>query len=435
MINYKILFWIRKSGNQSTPAPINCRITVKSGGRHEFRVGKSISPSKWDQKAQKAKGTSHDAVDLNDKLQEIKNDIKLIVDNAKTAKEFISARSIVLKYNKDPENIPTFLNLYDKIILNDSKNKDYSADTIRALNATRSLYKNFFLWTYKSDDALATSMNDAFWRDFQDYCLIHKEYNNNYVLKTVSRISQVIKYCIRKGYTSIEPYESLTIKPNKSTHKFLEYEETLIIEGKDFSVYPFHADLANTFNILEIPFTVKGDYIHLDKLTLEGINLGRDLFTAQIKCGAAYEDLRLLSEDNILMDPSGKKMLQYDRAKTGETARQPLLEDMEALINKYSFTSHRKVTGRLFPVPSNKHYNKILKRIQLICGIKKNLTTHVGRHTFGTLKSEEGWDQADIAAMMGHSNVRSTAIYSRVTNKRLLQKQSEMEEKRMSVSM
>jgi hypothetical protein len=189
MIRYKILFWIRKSGNSSARVPINCRITVKNGGRHEFRVGKSISPLKWDQKAQKAKGSSQDAVDLNDRLQEIKNDIKLIVDNAKTAKEFISARSIVLKYNKDPESIPTFLSLYDKIILNDSKNKDYSEDTKRALSATRSLYKNFFLWAYKSEDVLATNINDAFWRDFQDYCLIEKEYNNNYVLKTVSRIS------------------------------------------------------------------------------------------------------------------------------------------------------------------------------------------------------------------------------------------------------
>jgi integrase len=431
MIRYKILFWIRKSGNSSARVPINCRITVKNGGRHEFRVGKSISPLKWDQKAQKAKGSSQDAVDLNDRLQEIKNDIKLIVDNAKTAKEFISARSIVLKYNKDPESIPTFLSLYDKIILNDSKNKDYSEDTKRALSATRSLYKNFFLWAYKSEDVLATNINDAFWRDFQDYCLIEKEYNNNYVLKTVSRISQVIKYCIRKGYASVEPYESLTVKPNKSTHKFLEYEEVLIIEGKDFSVFPYHADLANTFNILEIPYTAQGNFIYLDKHALETINLVRDLLMAQIKCGAAYEDLRLLSEENILLDPSRKKILQYSRAKTGEVARQPLLEDMEALINKYAHTSHRKVTGRLFPVPSNKHYNKILKRIQLICGIKKNLTTHVGRHTFGTLKSEEGWDQADIAAMMGHSNVRSTAIYSRVTNRRLLQKQTEIEEKRM----
>jgi site-specific recombinase XerD len=427
MIRYKILFWIRKSSSDG-PIPINCRITVSGDARCDFRIGKSIPASKWDQRAQKAKGSGFESIDINDKIQEIKNEIKALIDAAKTSKEVVTAKSIVAKYTKTPEECQTFLALYDKIITPVSKMKDAADGTITVMESTRQLFANFFMWAYNLEDINATGITQKFWEDFQDYCVIEKEYSSNYILLVVSRISRLLKHLQSKGFMAANPYSVLTIKRDKSTHKFLEYEDVMAIMSTEIGVSVKYSEpLEQILKRLIIHHTKEGDQIILKQELVDKIILTRDMFWGQILSGAAYTDFSLLSPDNnILLDPSGNKILQYARIKTGEISRQTIGVDLTRLINKYAGVR----SGKMFPVPEYQTYRNHLAVLGAICGIKKKLTTHVGRHTFGTHKSEDGWDLADIAAMMGHSDIKSTAIYSRVTNKRLIMKHQEIEDRK-----
>jgi len=66
---------------------------------------------------------------------------------------------------------------------------------------------------------------------------------------------------------------------------------------------------------------------------------------------------------------------------------------------------------------SDVKFNKHLKTIATLAGISKNLTSHVARHTFGTLLAIQNTPIAVIANLMGHKTLKSTMIYIHIAEK------------------
>jgi site-specific recombinase XerD len=64
---------------------------------------------------------------------------------------------------------------------------------------------------------------------------------------------------------------------------------------------------------------------------------------------------------------------------------------------------------------SNQWYNTVLKQVQALAEIPITLTSHVARHTFGTRAMSRKVPIEYIARMMGHSSIRTTAIYAKIT--------------------
>ena len=58
--------------------------------------------------------------------------------------------------------------------------------------------------------------------------------------------------------------------------------------------------------------------------------------------------------------------------------------------------------------------NMYLKELADICGIRKNLSTHMARHTFATLTLASGATIDNVAKMLGHANVNMTRHYAKV---------------------
>ncbi len=68
-------------------------------------------------------------------------------------------------------------------------------------------------------------------------------------------------------------------------------------------------------------------------------------------------------------------------------------------------------------VASNNCCNENLQRLAERCGIKTHLTFHVGRHTFATIALNRGMPVESLSRILGHTNIRATQIYARITNK------------------
>lgn len=64
-------------------------------------------------------------------------------------------------------------------------------------------------------------------------------------------------------------------------------------------------------------------------------------------------------------------------------------------------------------------YNKFLKIIASACGIDKNLHAHISRHSAGMRWANAGIRREVIAEMLGHSDLRSTKIYAKVSNQQI----------------
>lgn len=79
-----------------------------------------------------------------------------------------------------------------------------------------------------------------------------------------------------------------------------------------------------------------------------------------------------------------------------------------------------QITETLFPVITNEKVNFYLKEIAEACGLKKNLTFHMARHTFATTVTlSNGVPIETVSKLLGHSKIASTQIYARVVERKV----------------
>lgn len=78
--------------------------------------------------------------------------------------------------------------------------------------------------------------------------------------------------------------------------------------------------------------------------------------------------------------------------------------------NDYLFESERG--GKLTTSTAQLVFQQCLKK----SGIQKEATFHSLRHSFATHLLENGTDVRYVQALLGHANIRTTQIYTHVTN-------------------
>ena len=105
------------------------------------------------------------------------------------------------------------------------------------------------------------------------------------------------------------------------------------------------------------------------------------------------------------------------RQKTNIDSNIRLLDVPKRIIAKYE---GKTGDDRLFAVPSNWSCNNILKNIGKQCGFKIKLTFHCLRHTFSTsLTLAKGMPIETVSRILGHTNIKTTQIYAKITNEKV----------------
>ena len=115
-------------------------------------------------------------------------------------------------------------------------------------------------------------------------------------------------------------------------------------------------------------------------------------------------------------DRENVKWINLSQQKTGDNVDIPLSVQAVKIYDKYE--NHRLSTGMVLPVITNQRTNTALKVIAELCGLNKRLTFHCSRHTFATISLELGMDLKTVSALLGHSSIKSTEVYGKITRKR-----------------
>lgn len=143
------------------------------------------------------------------------------------------------------------------------------------------------------------------------------------------------------------------------------------------------------------------------KINMPSIDRVRDLFLFQCYTGLAYADFEKFDFEKDVEEKNGKYIVADRRKKTNEDYKIVLLTPAIEILKKYDYK---------LPVISNQQYNIMLKVVAQYAGIDKNITTHMGRHTFAVFALNNGVSIEIVSKMLGHTNIRTTQIYAKVLN-------------------
>lgn len=181
--------------------------------------------------------------------------------------------------------------------------------------------------------------------------------------------------------------------------------------------------------ITEYPFlnyTIRTEQVHRDALTekeLEILEKYREslsepnevlnAFLFSCYTGLRYSDVRIFTKQNICTI-NHKRWIVLKMYKTNKEIRIPLSTIFEGKALKLA-KSISRTRGVLFHVGSNQQANRVLKRIAKKVGIKK-MTFHTARHTCATLLLYRGVSITTVQTVLGHQSVKTTQIYSAVTD-------------------
>jgi len=208
-----------------------------------------------------------------------------------------------------------------------------------------------------------------------------------------------LKYLVKTDVKSLEPEKVELAKQEQRQVDFLEgVDLERILEA------PLKIDLPDIIRrrdkaILELFFSTGLRVSELCKLKIENINLKKDEFTVRGK-GAKLRVVFL-----------------------SETARRWLGDYLKVRpdLNPYLFVSHDKAaSGRDEQIGlSPRSVQRLVEKYAKVAGITKEVTPHTLRHSYATDLLMNGADIRSVQAMLGHSSITTTQVYTHITDQQL----------------
>lgn len=403
-VKISILFYAKKAkANRSGLIPIYTRITV-SGKRIELSTNRFIKSDQWSQEGNCMKGNSKEACSINKHLDLLRMQItdaemELIHQKIPLTVETLKNKLLGVSEQKRML-IPIFRDHNDKIEA--LVGQEYAPGTLERYKTSLKHTQEFLQWKFKVSDIEITEIDHALIMDYDFWLRTVRKCGNNTTVKYIKNFKKIIRLCMANGWLDKDPFLNYKVKLKEVERAFLSQEEIQAIYEKKFVA---------------------------DRLTQV-----RDIFLFSCYTGFAYIDVKKLTKSHINIGIDGDKWIFTHRQKTDTSTRVPLLPLAEELISKYENHPQCINSEVLFPVLSNQKMNAYLKEIADVCGINKELTFHIARHTFATtITLSNGVPIESVSKMLGHTNINTTQHYAKVLDRKISDDMNELK-KRLRIS-
>jgi site-specific recombinase XerD len=112
----------------------------------------------------------------------------------------------------------------------------------------------------------------------------------------------------------------------------------------------------------------------------------------------------------IFISPEAAKWVEDYLSKREDNTR--------PLFARYGGSKQVDLTGNFHRLTA-RSVQRMVGRYARLCGITKHVSPHTLRHSFATDLLMNGADLRSVQAMLGHSNISTTQIYTHVTDPHL----------------
>ena len=385
-----ILFYAKRSKTTTDGlVPIYLRITI-DGQRIEQSTNRFVDPLKWSKEQGKMKGQSEEARILNTYLDILKGNIynmqkEIIHDGNEATFENFRNKFFGIEERKKML-VPIFEDHNQK--MEALLNQEFAPGTLERYKTSLKHTIDFLKWKYNVSDIDIKKIDHVFVTEYEFYLRSVRKCANNTAVKYIKNFGKIIRICIANGWIDKNPFANFKSKVKEVERVFLVEEELEVMANK------------------EIKF--------------ERLALVRDIFLFSCYTGLAYIDVKQLSSLNINIGIDGFKWIFTNRQKTDTKSNIPLLPMAEEIIAKYKDHPQCINQGKLLPILSNQKMNAYLKELADMCGIQKELTFHIARHTFATsVTLTNGVPIESVSKMLGHKNLRTTQHYAKILDKKV----------------
>lgn len=391
--SFSIAFYIRRTRlNKHGESPIQLRITVDHV-RADTSVKRTVSPDMWNSARGRASERTVLCRELNMYLDSIRAQIVRIhremeIDGV----QYITAQMLLDRYlGKDKPARHSLVELFEE---HNGRCRalsgiDMSPATVERYETCLRHTVEFMRHTYNKEDIYFDEIDRRFIEDYEFYLKTVRKCCHNTTTKYLKNFKKIILIAQRREWLKKDPFRDVRFSLMPVDRPFLEKQEI--------------------------------DKIYRKNISIERLAQVRDVFIFCCYTGLAFSDVLQLSASNIVTDANGKLWIRKPRQKTKNMCNIPLLDIPRSILNKYKDNVVCRVKDVLLPVLSNQKMNAYLKELSDICGLNKQLTTHVARHTFATFMLGRGVSIESVAKMLGHSDVKMTRIYARVLDQKILE--------------
>lgn len=213
------------------------------------------------------------------------------------------------------------------------------------------------------------------------YVHLQKKYNSSTSASYISKIKTVIMFGMDNGKLKINPFQGLKVHRDRKPIDYLTEDEISALKQA--------------------------------KIDNKSLCAVRDAFLLQVYSGLSYIDLEHLKKEDIKITDDGTHYIRKPRVKTGVEYTAIILPDGIDILKRNYYQ---------LKVISNQKMNLYLKTVMTLAGIEHNLTTHLGRKTYGHILLNSGVRLEVVAKNLGHSSSKTTAkFYAELTTDTVLQ--------------
>lgn len=388
--SFGLLFYLKKPKKyQEGKMPIYLRITVDCVPK-ELSTHQTCEPDRWSPEAQRVKGTKIEHKSVNAYLDTLERKVHEAKARLLEAGRPITAETLRNTLLGIEDDTRTILDIF----LDHNKQmealigKEFSPATLERYKTSLDHTRSFIKWKYDTEDMDIRNLNFEFVTEYEFWLKSVRKCNHNTAIKYISNFRKIVNRCLRNGWLSKDPFLGFKMTKREVERTALTQEELQTIASKEFA-------------------TPRLNYI-------------RDIFLFCCFTGLAYIDVKKLKRSEIGRGVDGEKWIFTNRQKTETASRIPLLPVSLNILKQYENHPQCVNDGKALPVPSNQKMNAYLKEIADICGIAKNLTFHIARHTFATTVTlSNGVPIETISKMLGHTNLKTTQIYAKVMDRKI----------------